>query len=64
MPASMNARAAGDTGPSRQMSPIDRTKRGDSGTVDAPNKAAASACGRGRTLAPAPATTSGTIASR
>ena len=26
----MNARAAGDTGPSRQMSPTDRTKRGDS----------------------------------
>ena len=42
----------------------DRTNRGDSDTVLAPNTAAASACGRGRMLAPAPATTRGTIASR
>jgi len=33
----MNARAAGDTGPSRQMSPTDRTNRGDNGMVAAPN---------------------------
>ena len=30
--------AAGDKGPSRQMSPIDRTNRGDSGTVVAPKQ--------------------------
>ena len=60
----MKARAAGETGPSRQTRPTARRSGGDSATVTAPDARAASASGAGRMLAPAPASTSATIASR
>src|SRR5262245_22747867 len=58
--SSMKARAAGDSGASRWMSPSSRWSGGRSDATTAPWRLAAAAIGRGTTAAPAPATTSGT----
>ena len=62
--SSMKARAAGESGASRWISPSCRCSAGRSDATTAPCCAATAAIGRGTTAAPAPASTRGTMASR
>ena len=60
----MNARAAGDTAPSRWISPTVRVIAGRARRTTAPRRLASCASAAGSRAAPAPASASGTIASR